>query len=80
MQACVSAVMVWFLLLLAFGQSTRGSLSGLISDSAGAAVSGATVIARHLATGEVFRGATDAQGAFVFPSLPLGQFTVTVRL
>jgi hypothetical protein len=79
MQALVSAVMVWFLLLAVFGQSTRGSLSGLISDSAGAAVSGATVIAKHLATGEEFRGATDARGAFVFPSLPLGQFNVTIE-
>ncbi|MGH9766214.1 MAG: carboxypeptidase regulatory-like domain-containing protein, partial [Blastocatellia bacterium] len=58
---------------------TRGSLSGLINDSAGAAVTGATVIAKHLATGEEFRGVTDAQGAFVFPSVPLGQFTVTIE-
>jgi hypothetical protein len=78
-QALVGAAMVWFLLLTAFGQSTRGSMSGLISDSAGAAVSGATVVAKHLATGEEFRGSTDAQGAFIFPSLPLGQFNVTVE-
>ncbi len=78
-QACVSAAMVWFLLLAAFGQSTRGSMSGLINDSAGAAVSGATVIAKHLATGVEFRGETDAQGAFVFPSTPLGQYTVRIE-
>jgi hypothetical protein len=51
----------------------------LISDSACAAVSSATVIAKHLATGEEFRGRTDAQGAFIFPSLPLGQYNVTVE-
>jgi hypothetical protein len=71
--------MACFLLLTAFGQSTRGSLSGSVNDATGAAVSGATVIAKHIATGEEFRGASDAQGAFVFPSLPLGQFNVTIE-
>jgi hypothetical protein len=54
-------------------------MSGLISDSAGAAVSGATVLAKHLATGVEFRSTTDAQGAFVFPSLPVGQYNVGVE-
>ncbi len=79
MRACISVAMACFFFLSAFGQSTRGSMSGLINDSAGAVVSGATVIAKHIATGEEFRSATDAQGAFVFPSLPLGQFTVTIE-
>src|SRR5215475_15640000 len=78
-RACLSMAMAWFLLLTAFGQSTRGSMSGLITDSTEAAVPGASVIAKHLATGEEFRSVTDAQGAFVFPSLPLGQFTVTIE-
>ncbi len=62
-----------------FGQATRGSLTGLISDSTGAAVSGANITAKHKATGEEFRTTTDQQGAFVFPSLPLGQFVVHVE-
>src|SRR5215475_10046222 len=78
-RACLSMAMAWFLLLTAFGQSTRGSMSGLITDSTEAAVSGASVIAKHLATCEEFRSVTDAQGAFVFPSMPLGQFSVTIE-
>lgn len=62
----------------AFGQ-TRGSLSGLINDTSGAALGGAKVTAKHIATGEEFNATTDAQGAFIFPSVPLGQFSVTVE-
>ncbi|MGH9832694.1 MAG: carboxypeptidase regulatory-like domain-containing protein, partial [Blastocatellia bacterium] len=78
-RACIGAAIACFFFLSAFGQSTRGSLSGLINDSAGAAVSGAKVTAKHLATGEEFRASSDAQGAFVFPSVPLGQFNVTIE-
>jgi hypothetical protein len=45
------------------GQTTRGSLSGLVKDAAGAAVSGAAVTARHIATGLESRSTTDAEGA-----------------
>src|SRR5262245_44693701 len=79
MRASISTAMACFILLTAFGQSTRGSMGGLINDSAGAAVSGATVIAKHLATGEEFRSTSDAQGAVVFPSVPLGQFNVSIE-
>ncbi len=61
-----------------FGQ-TRGSLSGLINDSNGGALSGAKVTAKHVATGEEFGTTTDAQGGFTFASVPLGQFTVTIE-
>ncbi len=62
----------------ALGQS-RGSLSGLVSDTSGAALSGAKVTAKHVATGEEFNATTDAQGAFTFPAVPLGQFSVTIE-
>lgn len=78
-QICVLAAMISLSLVTTFGQSTRSSMSGLINDSAGAAVSGATVIAKHLATNEEFRSTTNSQGAFTFASLPLGQFTVTIE-
>jgi carboxypeptidase family protein len=67
------------LCLPVLGQITRGNLSGLIKDTTGATVSGANVVAKHMETGEVFRAATDQQGAYVFPSLPPGKFTVTIE-
>ena len=47
----------------------RGSLSGSIMDPQGAAVSGAAVTVKNLATGEETRASTNSQGIFVVPSL-----------
>jgi hypothetical protein len=63
---------------IALGQASRSSLSGLIHDQGSAAVSGAKVTAKHVATNEEFQTTSDAQGAFIFPSLPLGKFSVTI--
>jgi hypothetical protein len=64
---------------VALGQVTRTSLSGLIKDQTDAAVSGAKVTAKHVATNEEFQTSTDAQGAFIFPSMPLGKFSVKIE-
>src|SRR5262249_49663447 len=78
-----SALTAMFVMLLigstTLGQVTRGSLSGLISDQTGAAVSGAKITAKHIATSEEFQTTTGAQGAFIFPSMPPGQFSVTIE-
>jgi len=63
----------------ALGQATRTSLSGLINDQTGAAVSGAKVTAKHVATNEEFQTTADAQGAFIYPSMPTGKFSVRVE-
>ena len=80
----VSSALIAMLALLfagptTLGQTTRSSLSGLISDQTGAAVSGAKIAAKHVATGEEFQTTTDAQGAFIFASMPLGQYAVTIE-
>jgi hypothetical protein len=80
----VKSALTALLVLLLFGsttlgQATRSSLAGLISDQSGASVSGAKVTAKQVATGEEFQGTTDAQGAFIFPSVPLGQYAVTIE-
>ncbi len=62
-----------------FGQGTRGILTGRINDSTGAALSGASVVARNIATAEEFRGTTDSQGVFIFPSTPIGKYVVTIE-
>ena len=78
-----STLITMFALLLigsvALGQATRTSLNGLISDQAGAAVSGAKITAKHVTTNEEFQTTTDSQGAFVFPSMPIGQFAVRIE-
>ena len=61
------------------GQTTRGSLNGLVKDAAGAAVAGAAVTARQVATGLEARSTTDAEGAFVFASLAVGVYNVRIE-
>lgn len=80
---CFPRILLFSLMLtllgavLAFGQVTRGTLSGATTDQNGAVVSNAKVTAKHVASGETFSTTADSQGSYVFPSLPLGQFTVT---
>src|SRR5438876_967182 len=61
------------------GQIENASLTGLITDSTAAIVRGASVTARNSATNVVSTVQTDAAGYFLFPSLPIGEYTVSVE-
>jgi len=63
---------------LLFGQAT-GSLSGTISDKAGAVVSGATVKATSRDTGLAREGKTDDSGHYLIPLLPVSYYTIRVE-
>jgi hypothetical protein len=63
----------------AFGQGTRGSLSGVVTDPNSGAIVGATVTAKQSGTNEEFKAQTNAQGAFSFPSLAPGKYSLTVE-
>ncbi len=77
-QRTLALLILCLISLPAFAQN-RGTLSGLVNDASGASLAGAKVTAKHVATGEEFGANTDAQGAFTFPSVPLGQFIVTIE-
>ena len=59
-------------------QAINGSVRGRVSDAAGAAVPGAKVTILNTATGYTRALASDDDGYFVFPNLPLGPYTVTI--
>jgi hypothetical protein len=63
----------------AFGQ-TGGTITGLISDPAGAVVSNAPVEAKNAATGVVVSAATSATGNYVFGALPAGTYEINVNV
>ena len=63
----------------AFGQ-TGGTITGLISDPAGAVVPNAPVEAKNAATGVVASAATSATGNYVFGALPAGAYEMTVAV
>ncbi len=60
-------------------QTFRGSIQGTVTDSTGAAVSGAVVTVTSPDTGLSRTGATNDAGEFLVSELPLGTFDVTVK-
>jgi iron complex outermembrane recepter protein len=63
----------------AFGQDGSATLSGIVLDETGAAVSGVEVIVANTATGLQRSVTTDAAGAFTMPLLPSGPYVVTAQ-
>src|SRR5919198_1578738 len=70
--ACVAAP--------AAAQSGTGRLSGFVKDATGAVVPGASIVAIHEATGVRQDTITNEAGLFLFPSLPVGAYTVRAEL
>ena len=61
----------------AFSQQTTATLTGLITDPAGAAVPNVTVKVTSLATNAVRETRTAETGSFTLPFLPAGDYSVT---
>jgi hypothetical protein len=61
----------------AFGQ-TGGTMTGVLSDPAGAVVPNAPVQARHTESGVVYQAATSATGNYTFSELPAGTYEIDV--
>src|SRR5580658_5222113 len=61
----------------AHAQSTA-LLNGTVSDASGAAVPSAKVALRNVATSEEWDTQTNSAGLYVFPSLPPGNYQITV--
>jgi outer membrane receptor protein involved in Fe transport len=75
------ALAVWLLACgVASAQTFRGGIQGAVSDSTGAAVPGAQVVARNVATGLSRTVTTDQSGSYAFTELPLGEYAVTASL
>ena len=65
---------------LVFGQGiVTGSMSGTAVDPQKAVVTGAKVVARHVATGQDFKTTTNEVGFFSLRSIPIGIYRVTVE-
>src|SRR5687768_1791472 len=56
------------------------SLSGVVTDSGGGVIPGATVVVKNAATGVTFEAITTSTGAFNVPALDPGTYNATVSL
>ncbi len=61
------------------GQQIGAIVTGHVYDASGAAVPGATITARSVATGAVFAAESDAVGLYQLPFLNPGEYGITVE-
>src|SRR5438132_12247697 len=66
--------------LAAFAQTDRGTITGTISDPAGAVVPNATVEARSAEGGEVYKAGSTNTGNFTIPQLPAGTYELSISV
>jgi hypothetical protein len=64
----------------AFAQSDRGTITGTISDPAGAVIANAAVEAKNVATGAVYNAASSATGNYTVAQLPAGAYELSVTV
>ena len=76
--ACALVTVAFLASSVAFAQSDRGTIQGLVTDQTGAVVPNAKVEITHLATGTVTALATNGEGLYTAPNLPLGDYLVLV--
>ncbi len=73
-----AAIALSFFPLSSFAQLTSGDLSGIVTDSSGAAVPNAVVAATNEATNVKSTQNTTAAGAYHFANLPFGSYSIAV--
>jgi hypothetical protein len=73
-----------FALMLAtitgMAQVQNGSITGTVTDPSGAVLPHAQVAALSTTTGTQYGATTTSSGDYTFPSLPIGRYTISVRL
>jgi hypothetical protein len=73
----LAGIMAWT--TPAIAQFTTARLSGTVMDKTGSAVAGATVTALQVTTGYKQTETTGSEGTYLFPSLPVGNYSLTVQ-
>ncbi len=64
----------------AYAQSDRGTITGTITDAAGAMVPNAPVEAKNTQTGAVYQAASSTTGNYTLPQLPAGIYQISVSM
>jgi hypothetical protein len=65
---------------IALAQGDRGTITGTVSDPAGAVVAAAPVEIRNVETGSLYRTVSSATGNYTLAQLPAGQYELTVTM
>jgi len=63
-----------------WAQYTTARLSGIVSDPSGAVVAGAAITVHDVGTGYTQTANSTSAGQYLFPSLPVGTYQITVSM
>ena len=74
------AIITLFLSTTIAGQTNTGEIAGIVRDTSGGVLAGATVTAKHAASGVIVERTTDTAGRFLFPGLRIGAWDITATL
>src|SRR5271167_4961009 len=66
--------------LTMFGQAGTGTITGTVTDPAGAVVAGAAVEIKNTETGVIYPAVTTTTGVYSANNLPIGSYSVTVTV
>lgn len=68
-----------FFAATAAAQTTAGSITGTVTDSTGAAIAGARIVATNAATGVTHNATSNGAGVYNLPFLPVGLYNVVAE-
>jgi len=63
-----------------FAQAGAGTITGIVSDPTGSVVSNASVEAKNVETGNVYRATSTDTGNYTIPQLPAGRYELSVNV
>jgi hypothetical protein len=78
MRALIALTLALLMSVAAIAQTDRGTITGTITDPAGAVVAGAAVEAKNEGTGAVTQVASTNTGNYTLSQLPAGNYEITV--
>jgi hypothetical protein len=80
MRTLLVALCLVALAAISFGQAASGTITGIVTDPAGAVVAGASVEVTNIDTGVVYPAVTTTTGAYTVNNLPVGSYSVAVTV
>lgn len=80
MRALLAALCLCAAATIVFAQADRGTITGIVTDPAGAVVPGAAIEAKNTDTGAIFPVRSSSTGNYTIGSLPAGLYEITVKV
>lgn len=80
MRSLLIAVCIVVLVFVASAQTDRGTITGTVSDPAGAVVPAAAIEAKSVATGAVYQTASSTTGNYTIAQLPAGTYQMSITV